>query len=349
MHCKDGRVLELSVTISVAPGFLSGYTKIVRFTPRYIVVNRMKQPIRIWQDSSLLHSVFEDRATQAASARRDIQKWHFQSHSERRLNKENKYEMLFGRAAAIEETMLDGSPLGTTAHKAALYIATVGEDELAPFHLPDTRGDRQFRIDLGGNWNLSSSFNADVTGEHTLRIQKALDLRLLKHVNTRASPHYKVEFPPSDGSPWNGELGVWFETAWGGDRKILVKGTKRGRFAFRNTDIRVGDELLQVDEISVSQLTFPETMKLLKERLAVVALAIKAEHPTSLLRPRDSSWVRKSRRFTRSGSFSSIEDLNELADDMQPRVVLTFRTLEERLRRAQEQSSFGEFEVAMHS
>ena len=31
--CKDGRMLELSATVNVAPGFLSGYTKIVRFCP----------------------------------------------------------------------------------------------------------------------------------------------------------------------------------------------------------------------------------------------------------------------------------------------------------------------------
>ncbi|MGK3754632.1 MAG: hypothetical protein ACI8RD_006941, partial [Bacillariaceae sp.] len=31
--CKDGRMLELSASVNVAPGFLSHYTKIVRFCP----------------------------------------------------------------------------------------------------------------------------------------------------------------------------------------------------------------------------------------------------------------------------------------------------------------------------
>lgn len=338
MHCKDRRVLELSVTISVAPGFLSGYTKIIRFTPRYILVNRLSQPIRIWQDSSLLHSVLEDRATQSTT-RKDVPNWHFRTQSEQRLDKENKYEILFGRPAVVEETILEGAPLGTTAHKLALYIATVGQDELVPFHLPDTRGDRQFRIDLGGSWNLSPSFDADVTGEHTLRVRKALDLRLLRHVNTRASPHYKVAFPPEDGSDWAGELGVWFETSWGGDRKILVKGTKRGRHAFNNTDIRVGDELLQVDDTSVSQLTFAETMKLLKERLAFVAMNRRSEALYLAQRARSSLRQWKQKRSSRAEEFNDLESSSDLGGEEQPRVVLTFRTLEERLRRVRIKAS----------
>jgi hypothetical protein len=332
MHCKDGRVLELSVTISVAPGFLSGYTKVVRFNPRYILVNRLNQPIRIWQDSSLLHSYLEDRATQDATARKEVQKWHFEKENGRIMEKVNKYEMLFGRPAAIEEILYNGVPLGTTAHKLALYIGTVGPNELVPFHLPDTRGDRQFRIDLGGNWNLSPSFDADVTGDYTLRIRKALDLRLLRHVNTRASPHYKVALPPLDGAEWDGELGVWFETSWGGSRKILVKGTKRGRYAFNNTDIRVGDELLEVDSTSVAKLTFSETMKLLKERLACVSVVKRNEVALSH-RGRASLLHWKQRKLSRLESFREFGSSSDLGDEDHAQVVLTFRTLEERLRR----------------
>lgn len=45
MHCKDGRGLEVSVSISIAPGRLSNYTKIVRICPRYIVVNQLPTAI----------------------------------------------------------------------------------------------------------------------------------------------------------------------------------------------------------------------------------------------------------------------------------------------------------------
>ena len=45
MHCKDGRGLEVSVSVSVAPGRLGSFTKIVRFCPRYIVVNQLPFPI----------------------------------------------------------------------------------------------------------------------------------------------------------------------------------------------------------------------------------------------------------------------------------------------------------------
>lgn len=66
---------------------------------------------------------------------------------------------------------------------------------------------------------------------------------------------------------WDGELGVWFETSW--DQKaILVKRVKKGKFSFNNTDIRVGDQLLFIDNAPVSRgMTFSDTMKLLKEKM----------------------------------------------------------------------------------
>ena len=45
MHCKDGRGLEVSVSVSVAPGRLGSFTKIVRICPRYVVVNQLPFPI----------------------------------------------------------------------------------------------------------------------------------------------------------------------------------------------------------------------------------------------------------------------------------------------------------------
>ena len=55
-------MLEISVTVNVAPGILSGYTNIVRFFPRYVLFNRLERPIRLWQDSSIVRPVSEDRA-----------------------------------------------------------------------------------------------------------------------------------------------------------------------------------------------------------------------------------------------------------------------------------------------
>ena len=43
MHCKDGRRLEVSISVSIAPGRLSNYTKIVRICPRYVVYNQTGQ------------------------------------------------------------------------------------------------------------------------------------------------------------------------------------------------------------------------------------------------------------------------------------------------------------------
>jgi C2 domain/SHR-binding domain of vacuolar-sorting associated protein 13 len=331
MHCSEGRVLELSVTIHVAPGNLTGYTKVVRISPSYVVVNRLYRPIRIWQDSSLLHPALENQSNQEINIRKNQQRWYFEQERQHPLDAKNPYEVLFGGPAGLQS-----SPPGTTAHKLALFAVAARAGELSPFHLPDTRGDRQFRIDIGGEWNLSPSFNSDVTGEYNFRIRKAINLRDLKHVNTRASPYYQVILPPADGSDWDGELGVWFETVWGGGRKILVKGTKRTRFAFKNTDIRVGDELLQVDNVSVMKLTFSETMKLLRERIEQVSNSSKydnaSRHRTA---PQLRSW--KKRRSSRFESFDcrSNDDGKEAPDS----VVITFRTLEERLRRVRVNAS----------
>ena len=74
MHVKDGRSLEISLSISVAPGRLSQYTKIVRFSPRFVMVNKVprdstlfshhkSRSISLWQDSSLLHNDFSSTVT----------------------------------------------------------------------------------------------------------------------------------------------------------------------------------------------------------------------------------------------------------------------------------------------
>ena len=326
MPCKDGRALEVSMTLTVAPGLLSGYTKIVRFTPRFVLVNYLERPIRIWQDSSLLHPLYEgmDRPTAISDHKRS--KWHFKGESDP-SDAVNQYEYLFGRSAALDEENVDGITAGTTANKTALYIATAGKSDVIPFHLPDTRGERQLRIDLGGSWNLTASFSADATGENFFKITRAIDSRLLCHVTTRASPQYKVVLPPQDSDAidsWNGELGVWFETDWGGDRRIIVQGIKRESYAFNHTDIHVGDELLRVDDFNVSQMTFAETMKVLKEKLAY--MSVDRKNPKPRLRA-STIMLRRSKRA------SPNDDTYRSLSTPQMKVVLIFRTLEERLRR----------------
>jgi hypothetical protein len=315
------------MTLSVAPGLLSGYTKIVRFTPRFVLVNYLERPVRIWQDSSLLHPLYEgmDRPTVTSDHKRS--KWHFKDENDP-TSAINQYEYLFGRSAALDEENIDGITAGTTANKAALYIATAGTSDVVPFHLPDTRGERQLRIDLGGSWNLTSSFSADATGENIFKISRAVDSRMLSHVATRASPQYRVTLPPHDGDgidPWDGELGVWFETDWGGDRRIIVQGIKRESYAFNYTDIHVGDELLRVDDFNVSQMTFQETMKVLKEKLTL--MSVDARKNSKPKRRASAIILRRSKR--QSGDDGTSETLY----DPTTKVVLTFRTLEERLRR----------------
>ena len=229
MPTKDGRTLELSVEVNVAPGFLSPYTKIVRFLPRYIVLNRLERPIRLWQDSSVFRPVNEDRgaaATETLQSSKLSRKWRYNFEESNHHGKINQYESLFGKPVIIDDSKCNKAAVirgaetiteGTTAHKSAQYIASVGPHELAPFSLPDSRAERQFRVDVGGMWNVTSSFASELPGEHILAISRSSDLSLLKHVSTRAAPKYKIVLPPPDDSAigeWDGELGVFFETDW---------------------------------------------------------------------------------------------------------------------------------------
>ena len=343
MNCKEGRTLELSVTVNVAPGFLSGYTKIVRFLPRYVVLNRLERPIRLWQDSSVFRPTGDDRVTanvDGAEPSKEARRWRYSHEEKHHRERINQYESMYGRPAILEERKVEGISEGTTAHRSAFYITTVGPCELLPFHLPDSRGERQLRVDLGAPFNVTASVAADFPGEHTLKVARAVDLRLLNHVSTRAAPKYKIVLPPPDDAgigQWDGELGVFFETDWGGDRKIIVKGTKRGKYAFNHTDIHVGDELLRIDGVSVVRMSFTDAMKLLKERLTAVAAAYSNQQQ----RRAEEHPKRGQRRLSliptlmRRGSTGSTKqgDGDENSPPRPTHLSLTFRTLEERLRK----------------
>lgn len=326
----------------MAPGFLSGYTKIVRLLPRYVLVNQLEFPVRLWQDSS----VFRPLAENTASSRldelvrgTDSRNWRFRKEEEQHHEVINSYESLWGRVKNIEERDSVRMPEGTTAHRAASYITTAGSSDFVPFHLPDSRGERQLRIGFGGSWNLTASFASDFPGDHSLTVTKAVDLRFVKHVSTRASPQYRVVLPPTETSgeeEWDGELGVWFETDWGGDNRIIVKGTKRGRFGFNETDIHAGDELLRIDNVSVSRMTFSETMKLLKHRIAEVSTVANRQKASDRSKWEVASRRLLSRRLTGGGDET---DSSMRTDSTPDRLLLTFRTLEERLRRLRQKAA----------
>ena len=258
MICKDGRGLEVSVSISVAPGRLSNYTKIVRICPRYVVVNQLSHPVRLWQDNSLLHP---NQVAESSDVAFESRKWIFADGNDPGVIRQ--YEPLFGAPTVIDINEESGIPSETSAHHNACYIATIRPSELTAFHLPDTRLERLLRVELGFGWNLSSSFPADTAGQYVLSMDRARDVQTLPHVSTRAAPIFNVVLPPPDAK-WNGELGIWFETDWGRDRSLIVKGTKDGSFASYFTDIVVGDELVLIDDVPVTQFTFDEAMKHLK-------------------------------------------------------------------------------------
>jgi hypothetical protein len=325
MLCKEGRSLELTAVVTLAPGFLSGYTKIVRFLPKYVVVNTLPMPVRVWQDSSIFRPPSADHTTSTDVVQKE-RKWRFRHERTRESRKVNQYEALWGRETILDERSVKGIAVGTTAHESALYVTTVGPSELVPFNLPDSRGERQLRIGLGGPWNLAASISAEIPGEHTLKITRALDLRLLRHVATRASPQYEVTLPPPGESTFTGELGVWFETEWGSDRSLIVKAVKKNSFSFNQSDIHVGDELLLIGSVPVSRMTFAEAMNMLRTRLAEVTMRRPLE-PRRPARRASLSFI-PLMGFPRSNQQLSDEPIQ----DTEP-LVLIFRTVEERLRR----------------
>lgn len=340
MHCQDGRSLEVSVVVSVAPGPLSQFTKIVRIIPRYVIVNSLEYPIRLWQENSLFLSHPSDTVT--VGKRLDESKWILQDEenpSVESFDRVNQYEALWGRQTILDQgCALSG--LGTTASRSSLYITTIGPKEALPFSLPDSRADRFLRLDVGDRYNLTSSFEADRPGEISLKLTPAVDLRLLRHVSTRAAPEYEIIIPrPGDSGPVS-ELGIWFETEWGTDHSILVKTVKKDSYAYEQTDIRPGDELLSIDGILVSEMSFSESMKMLRDRLG----ELKTMNAQSTCR--DSSRPGAVKRLRRASiQFLARQKSSEELKNGPPTTVsplrLEFRTLEEKLKRVRLRAARG--------
>ena len=246
-------------------------------------------------------------------------KWIF-AHSEN--NTVNQYERLFGLRTLIDVNEESGMGAQTTAHHDACFIATVRPSELVPFHLPDTRLERSLRVDFGPSWYLSPSFAADIPGEFVLTMSRVRDLRMLPHVHSRGAPVYTITLPPKDQTnEWNGELGVFFETEWGRERTLIVKGVREGSYASYFTDIVAGDEMIMIDSMPVKKLAFDEAMKYMKVRLNSAKEAAEKRTIPSL-----QLMMNKTKKIIqRTGANDSQSNDNV--------VTLTFLTLEERLRR----------------
>ena len=119
---------------------------------------------------------------------------------------------------------------------------------------------------------------------------------------------------------------VWFETEWGTDRSLIVKAIRYDSYAFNKTDVHVGDELLLIDGGPVARMTFQEAMNVLRTRIGEIRATGHSSRRT---------FVRKSSlRFGLSTRFGSSQSPIEAdsSNALLP-LTLTFRTVEERLRR----------------
>ena len=152
-----------------------------------------------------------------------------------------------------------------------------------------------------------------------LKLYRALDTSHLRHATTRKIKEYIITVPPDSPSSSDfrdRELGVWFESVYG-KNEIIVKSTKRGKFAY-NSNVQVGDQLLCVDDSNIDSLSFEETMKLIKAKLSALSVAEQRNQPKKI------SMLSLQKKPTEIQSESRGCTTN---------LTLTFRTFEERLRR----------------
>ena len=190
--------MELGFKISVAPGRLAKYTKIVRFLPRFSIVNKLPVALKILQPTGFA-----------------------------------------GQAAEVE----------------------ISAEKVRPYHLPAMFGERQISLLLDGGWHRSVAFNIDQIGVFNMQVKRRINLATIQHVNTRGAPEFQEILPPLR------TLGVYFETDWG-EENIVVKSLQKGSYAANNTDIKIGDVLLSIDNEVVDGKNFELAMVLMRNKLA---------------------------------------------------------------------------------
>ena len=104
----DGQVCPSWTDVSDM-GNLSSYTKIVRLCPRYVLVNMLERPIRLWQDSSTLRPSFSDFGESSFIF----------NHSFESKSASSPYANLLGaRSVLIDRDKV--MPPGMLAHRSAL-------------------------------------------------------------------------------------------------------------------------------------------------------------------------------------------------------------------------------------
>jgi C2 domain/SHR-binding domain of vacuolar-sorting associated protein 13 len=320
LHCKDGRAVELNVVITVAPGVLANYTSIIRIVPRYAIVNNLPYPVRIWQDSSTFSNVGGSELTSKKAS-----KWR-SSIGDNDMSRINQYELLWGRPAVLNERQTAPAIGGTAARRSALYITTVYPSEIIPFCLPDSRGERQLRIDPGDPWDLSGSISTSKPGDFTLAMKQAVDSTAILHESSRASPHYEVRLPPHGTTSFDGDLGIWFESDYGANTGLIVKAIRKNSYCFNETEVHVGDELLYLNKIQLKGLAFDKAIDALKRHLFdLSSRRVDDGNVATPIKHGRNSIIRKSLRYQKDKD-------QPQQTSAAPSMVLTFRTVEERIR-----------------
>ena len=157
--------LEASFKIKGAPGKLGKYTKIIRFCPRFIVVNKLPMAVVLTQ-RTLLEANWRDQNEEVVSGGNQ--------------NRESR------------------------ASSQASMSLSVSAEHMRPFHFPGIDHDRLLAIDFVGEgcWASTPSFGLNHIGSFALRVPLRSDLSTLPYISTRLAPEYQVELPQGEVGIW---------------------------------------------------------------------------------------------------------------------------------------------------
>lgn len=208
-------LIELGFSISFAPGARSGFTKLVRFVPRFIILNRLGHPLKLFQALGL------------------------------------------NRVEPITEV-----PPGSSRS----------------FHLPQARAERNLQLQLSGAWEKTPPFPVDVAHDFFLRVPRTVNEP--EAAFSSRGDEYTVQIPASAqySSNKSFELGLWLETDWK-QRGIVVKQIKPRTFAQQETDITKGDELLEVNQESLKNMSFNDALSTIR---AATTACVRERKPIDL-------------------------------------------------------------------
>jgi hypothetical protein len=170
----------------------------------------------------------------------------------------------------------------------------------APMHLPDPFSDRTLCIQHAGSYYKTVYFKIDDIGTHTIRVDKKVDLTQIQHVNSRDMLEYTIVIPVDV------DLGIYFETDYSG-KDIVVKELVKNHWAYNDTEIQVGDVMINIDgtDVTGEDENFDKAMDMLRHRAKSVKVRFRTVEENIRL-VREAAMVEKSNDKRKTSQLADI-------------------------------------------